>query len=54
MWEKGVEGNVEVERRKREVGGRRAVGEEKRATHHFLDDGLWFGGLQLLLHLLFH
>lgn len=23
-------------------------------THHFLNDGLWLGGLQLLLHLLFH
>lgn len=23
-------------------------------THHFLDDRLWLGGLQLLLHLLFH
>lgn len=23
-------------------------------THHLLDDRLWLGGLQLLLHLLFH
>lgn len=23
-------------------------------AHHFLDDGLGLGGLQLLLHLLFH
>ena len=23
-------------------------------AHHFLNDRLWLGGLQLLLHLLFH
>ena len=57
----------EVERGKRcgEKGGeRRADGGGERSyrssgnsppgTHHFLDDGLRLGGLQLLLHLLFH
>lgn len=58
MWEEGVDGNAEVETRKREIAGRRAGGGGERApggaTHHFLNDGLRLSGLQLLLHLLFH
>lgn len=51
MWK----GNKEV-KKKRGTDGRRMGhrSSEDSGTHHFLNDGLWLGSLQLLLHLLFH